>query len=61
LDTRQLKLGDAQLEANDDATEFVGFSKESLYKKLPVEERGKIHPKSNYSCSERNYVHHLEK
>ena len=40
MDTRQLKLGDAQTDANDDATEFVGFSKESLYKKLPVEERG---------------------
>jgi ABC-type oligopeptide transport system ATPase subunit len=25
----------------------VGFSKESLYKKLPVEERGKICPQGN--------------
>ena len=34
-------MGDAQIEGNDEATEFVGFSRESLYKKLPVEEKGK--------------------
>ena len=34
-------MKDAQIERNDEATEFVGFSRESLYKKLPVEEKGK--------------------
>ena len=42
MDTRQLKLGDAKNEVNEEVTEFVGFSKDTLYKKLPVEERGKL-------------------
>jgi len=46
LNTQKLKLGDGKSakEFNEEDTnaEFVGFSKDSIYKKLPVEEKGKL-------------------